>query len=464
MDMTYDVIIIGSGPGGYVCALRAAQLGLKVACVEKRATLGGTCLNIGCIPSKTLLHSSHLFHVARHAFVVHGIRGGDGLTVDLAVMMARKNKTVEGLTKGIATLFRKHGIEHVVGSGQLLGAGRVQVGTRTLTAGALVLATGAEPIRLPGVPVDEEHIVTSTGALSLTAVPKRLAIIGAGAIGLELGSVWQRLGAHVTVIEYCDHILPPMDGEVRQYMQRLLERQGLVFRLRHKVAVAERVEKSVVLTVESLLSSRMEELAFDAVLVAVGRRPFTDGLNLAEVGVTCNAQGFIVVDHHFCTSTAGIYAIGDVIGGTMLAHKAAEEGIAVAERLAGQAGYVNYEAIPSVVYTWPEVAAVGQNEEALQAAGTTYKVGRFPFTANARAHCSGESDGFVKILVDAYTDRLLGAHIIGPQAGELIAEIVLGAEFSTSAEDIARTSHAHPSLAEAVREAALAVGAGALHL
>ncbi len=462
--MTFDVIIIGSGPGGYVCAIRAAQLGLKVACIEKSPTLGGTCLNIGCIPSKALLHSSHLFDVGKRTFVTHGIGGGDGLTVNLPVMMAHKNKTVAGLTRGIATLFRNNRIEHVVGSGQLLGAGRVRVGARILEAGAIVLATGAESLLLPDVPVDEEHIVTSTGALSLPAVPTRLAIVGAGAIGLELGSVWQRLGAHVTVIEGRDHILPPMDGEVRQHMKRLLERQGFVFRLGHKVTMAERSETGVALTVERNTGGGVDVLSVNVLLVAVGRRPYTEGLNLATAGVACDAQGFIIVDHHFATSAAGIYAIGDVTGGTMLAHKATEEGIAVAEKLAGRSGHVNYHTIPFVVYTWPEVAAVGQSEEDLQAAGISYKVGKFPFSANARARCHAEHDGFVKILADARTDRLLGAHVVGPHAGDLIAEVVLGAEFTAAAEDIARTSHAHPSLAEAVREAALAVGEGALHL
>lgn len=462
--MTYDVIIIGSGPGGYVCALRAAQLGLKVACIEKRPTLGGTCLNIGCIPSKTLLHSSHLFDVGKRTFVTHGICGSDGLTLDLSVMMAHKNKTVEGLTMGLTTLFRKNGIEHIVGSGQLLGKRRVRVGTRILESGAIVLATGAESLLLPDVPIDEERIVTSTGALSLPVVPTRLAIIGAGAIGLELGSVWQRLGAHVTVIDCRDHILPSMDGEVRQYMQHILENQGFVFRLGHTITVATRSETGVALQIEQKAGGQTEVLSVDVVLVAVGRRPYTDGLDLDTAGVSCNAQGFIMVNHHYATSASGIYAIGDVTGGAMLAHKAAEEGIAVAEKLAGRSGHVNYHAIPSVVYTWPEVAAVGQSEDDLQVSGIRYRVGRFPFAANARARCHAEHDGFVKILADASTDRLLGAHVVGPQAGELISEVVLGAEFSASAEDIARTSHAHPSLAEAVREAALAVGEGALHL
>ena len=461
--MTYDVVIIGSGPGGYVCALRAAQLGLKVACVEKRQTLGGTCLNIGCIPSKTLLHSSHLFDIGKRTFGTHGIGGSDGLTVNLSVMMAHKNKTVEGLTRGIATLFRKNGVEHIVGSGQLLGSRQVRVGTRILEASAIVLATGAQPLLLPSVPVDEERIITSTGALSLPEVPARLAIIGAGAIGLEIGSVWQRLGAHVTVIEYREHILPPMDGEVRQHMQSLLERQGFVFRLGHKVTVAERSAKGVTLTVEPKDGGETEVLSVDVVLVAIGRRPYTEGLDLDTVGVVCNDKGFIIVNDHLSTSVGSIYAIGDVIGGPMLAHKATEEGISVAEQLAGRHGHVNYNAIPSVVYTWPEVAAVGQSEEGLQAAGIRYRVGRFPFSANARARCHAEYDGFVKILADARTDRLLGAHVVGPQAGDLIAEVVLGAEFTAAAEDLARTSHAHPSLAEAVREAALAVGEGALH-
>ncbi|KAF0114020.1 MAG: dihydrolipoamide dehydrogenase [Rhodospirillaceae bacterium] len=463
--MTCDVLIIGGGPGGYVCALRAAQLGLKVVCIDQRAALGGTCLNVGCIPSKALLHSSHLFDEARHGFASHGIDGGAAVTVDLKTMMARKTRIVEGLAQGIAMLLRKGGIEHVAGTACLAGGGRVRVGERMLEARAIVIATGAEPVPLPGVPVDEERIVTSTGALSLTTVPEHLAVIGAGAIGLELGSVWKRLGARVTVIEYRDHILPPMDGEVRQSMRRLLERQGMTFKLARKVIAAERPPQGgVALTLEPVAGGTTESLAVDVVLVAVGRQPCTGSLNLAEVGVACDARGFVVVDGQFRTTVTGIHAIGDVIGGAMLAHKAEEEGIALAEHLAGRAGHVNYAAVPSVVYTAPEVAAVGRTEEDLREAGVAYTVGRFPFAANARARCNGETEGFVKILADARTDRVLGAHIIGPQAGELIAAMVLGVEFSAAAEDIARTCHAHPSLAEAVREAALAAGEGALHL
>ncbi|KAF0140061.1 MAG: dihydrolipoamide dehydrogenase, partial [Rhodospirillaceae bacterium] len=338
------------------------------------------------------------------------------------------------------------------------------VDTQVLEAAAIVIATGAEPTPLSGVPIDEERIVTSTGALSLITVPARLAVIGAGVIGLELGSVWRRLGTQVTVIEYCDHILPPMDGEVRQQMQRLLERQGLMFKLGHKVTGAERSAAGVTLAMAPVAGGETTMLAFDTVLVAVGRRPYTDDLNLAATGVACDVQGFIITDRHFRTNVPGLYAIGDVIGGAMLAHKAEEEGIALAEQLAGRAGHVNHDALPSVVYTWPEVAAVGRTEKELQAAGIAYKVGKFPFTANARARCMADSDGFVKILADARTDRVLGAHLIGPAAGDLIAEIVLGTAFAAAAEDIARTSHAHPSLAEAVREAALAVGEGPLHL
>ncbi|MEO5373286.1 MAG: dihydrolipoyl dehydrogenase [Alphaproteobacteria bacterium] len=461
--MTHDVVIVGGGPGGYVCAIRAAQLGLKVVCVDKRGTLGGTCLNVGCIPSKALLQSSHLLESARHDFAQHGIRA-EGLSVDVAAMMARKTKVVGDLTKGIEFLFRKNKVEYVVGEARIEAPGRVVVGDTVLEAAAIVIATGSESAPLPGVTIDEERIVSSTGALSFSTVPQRLVVVGAGVIGLELGSVWRRLGSEVTVVEFLDHVLPPMDGEVRRLAQRILERQGLAFKLGHKVTGAVRSPSGVTLTVEPVAGGATETLEADAVLVAIGRRPVVEGLGLEAVGVALSPRGFITVDRHFCTSVAGIHAIGDVIGGAMLAHKAEDEGVALAEILAGQAGHVNYDAIPSVVYTWPEVASVGRTEEELKAAGIDYRVGKFPFSANSRARANADAEGFVKLLADARTDRLLGAHIIGPQAGDLIAELVLGMEFATSAEDIARSSHAHPSLAEAVREAALAVAGRALHV
>ncbi|MFN3075601.1 MAG: dihydrolipoyl dehydrogenase [Alphaproteobacteria bacterium] len=462
--MVYDVVVIGGGPGGYVCAIRAAQLGLKVACVEKRGTLGGTCLNVGCIPSKALLQSSHLYETAQHDFAAHGINiGGGGLSVDLAVLMARKNKVVSDLTKGVEFLLRKNKVDTITGAARIESPTQVVVGERRLETRNIVIATGSESAPLPGITVDETRVVSSTGALALTAVPARMVVIGAGVIGLELGSVWRRLGAEVTVVEYLETILPPMDGEVQKQMQKLLERQGMKFLLGHKVLSASRSGDGVALEIVPTKPGDPLTLEADVVLVAVGRRPFVEGLNLEALGVARSARGFITVDDHFRTNVPGVHAIGDVIGGAMLAHKAEDEGIAVAERLAGHAGHVNYDAIPSIVYTWPEVASVGRTEESLREAGVAYAVGKFPFSANSRARCNGDSDGFVKILADAHTDRVLGVHIIGPQAGDLIAEMVVGMEFSTSAEDIARSSHAHPSLAEAVREAALAVAGRAIH-
>lgn len=461
--MTHDVIIIGGGPGGYVCAIRAAQLGMKVACVEKRGALGGTCLNVGCIPSKALLQSSHLLETARHDFAQHGITV-EGLAVDLAAMMARKTKVVGDLTKGIEFLFRKNKVDYVVGEGRIVAPGRVAVGDKILEAKAIVIATGSESAPLPGVVIDERRVVSSTGALALSEVPRRLVVVGAGVIGLELGSVWRRLGAEVTVVEFLDHVLPPMDGEVRKMAQRLLERQGMTFALGHKVSAVTPGDTGVAVTIEPVKGGEARTLEADVVLVAIGRRPYVDGLGLETVGVATNGRGFVVVDLHFRTNVPGLYAIGDVIGGAMLAHKAEDEGVALAEILAGQAGHVNYDAIPSVVYTWPEVAAVGRTEEELKSAGIDYRVGKFPFSANSRARANADADGFVKLLADSVTDRLLGAHIIGPEAGDLIAEVVVGMEFSTSAEDIARSSHAHPSLAEAVKEAALAVAGRAVHM
>lgn len=466
-DLSFDVVVIGGGPGGYVAAIRAAQLGLRTACVEKRGSLGGTCLNVGCIPSKALLQSSHHYEEAGHRFAEHGIKLGK-IELDLATMMARKQKVVSDNTKGIEFLFKKHKIAYLVGSGRIAGAGKVEVtgkdGAQTLAARHIVIATGSDVTPLPGVAIDETQIVSSTGALELTKVPKHLVVIGAGVIGLELGSVWRRLGSEVTVVEFLDRALPLHDGEISKQAQRILERQGLKFQLGTKVTEAKVGKGGVSLVLESAKGGDRRELAADVVLVAIGRRPFTEGLGVKEAGVEIDARGFIKVDGHFRTNVPGIHAIGDVIGGAMLAHKAEEEGVALAELLAGQAGHVNYDAIPGVVYTWPEVANVGKTEEQLKADGVAYKVGKFPFTANGRARANGDVDGFVKILADAKTDRVLGCHIIGPSAGDLIAEVVLGMEFAAAAEDIARTSHAHPSLAEAVKEAALAVAGRPIHI
>jgi len=464
---SFDVVIIGGGPGGYVAAIRAAQLGLTVACVEKRGSLGGTCLNVGCIPSKALLQSSHKYEEARHDFAQHGVKLG-GVDLDLAALMGRKDKVVSGLTKGIESLFKKNKVTYLIGAGRIAAPGGVVVagpdGERTIAAKSIIIATGSDVTPLPGITIDEQRIVSSTGALALAAVPKHLVVIGAGVIGLELGSVWRRLGAEVTVIEFLDRALPPFDAEVSKQMQRILQKQGLAFKLSAKVTKAVAGEAGVTLTVEPAAGGPAEEIAADVVLVAIGRKPYTEGLGLDAVGVALSPKGFVIVDGHFATNVPGVYAIGDVIGGAMLAHKAEEEGIAIAEILAGQHGHVNYEAIPGVVYTWPEVATVGKSEEELKKAGIAYKVGKFPFMANSRARANDDADGFVKILADATTDRVLGAHIIGPSAGDLIAEIVLAMEFGAAAEDIARTCHAHPGLGEAVKEAALAVDGRAIHI
>lgn len=467
-DTSFDLVVIGGGPGGYVAAIRAAQLGFSVACVEKRDALGGTCLNVGCIPSKALLQSSHHFETAATEFSGHGITT-DYLGFDLSIMMERKKKIVADLTSGVAFLFKKNKIARFNGCARLDDGGTIVVQNAdntsdTLKAKHIILATGSEVSPLPGVVIDEEKIVSSTGALSLTGVPGHLIVIGAGVIGLELGSVWRRLGAKVTVVEYLERILPPFDGAVALQMKKILEQQGIEFRLGSKLTGAELQGEGVQLTMESLASGNSETLAADVVLVATGRRPYTEGLNLEGVGIETDKHGFIVVDPWFRTALKDVYAIGDVIGGAMLAHKAEDEGIAVAEIIAGKAGHVNYNAIPSVVYTHPEVAAVGKTEEQLKEEGIAYHVGMFPFSANSRARTLGERNGFVKLLADAGTDRLLGAHIIGPSAGELIAELTLGIEFSAAAEDIACICHAHPGLGEAVREAALAVDGRAIHI
>ncbi len=464
MPESFDVIVIGAGPGGYVCAIRAAQLGLKTACVEKRATLGGTCLNVGCIPSKALLQSSEHFEEATHKLADHGVVIEGSVSLDLARMQARKGEVVSANVKGVEFLFRKNKVTWLKGEGRIARPGVVAVEGEEYQAKHIVIASGSESIPLPGVAVDERRIVTSTGGLELDAVPKHLVVIGGGYIGLELGSVWRRLGAEVTVVEFLDRIVPGMDGEVGRMFERILTKQGFKFRLKTKVTGARSGNEGVTLTVEPAEGGAAEEIKADVVLVAIGRRAYTEGLGLDAAGVALDERGRVKVDAHYATSTPGIWAIGDAITGPMLAHKAEEEGVACAERIAGQAGHVNYEAIPGVVYTWPEVASVGRTEEQLKAEGIAFKAGKFPFTANGRARAMGDTDGFVKILADAKTDRILGAHIIGPDAGTLIAELALAIEFGASAEDVARTSHAHPSLNEAVKEAALAVDGRALHI
>ncbi len=463
MSETYDLIIIGAGPGGYVCALRAAQLGLKVACVEKRATLGGTCLNIGCIPSKALLQSSENFEEASHSFADHGVMI-DSVKLDLARMQARKDQVVAANVKGVEFLFKKNKVTWLKGAARIASPSQVEVGGTAYEAKAIVIATGSESIPLPGVDVDERAIVSSTGGLELDAVPKRMVVIGGGYIGLELGSVWRRLGAEVMVVEFLDRLVPGMDTEIGKTFERVLGKQGITFRLKTKVMGARQGNDGVTLTVEPAEGGEAEEINADVVLVAIGRRPYYGGLGLEDAGVELDERGRVKIDAHYATNVPGIYAIGDVITGPMLAHKAEEEGVALAEIIAGQAGHVNYGVIPGVVYTWPEVASIGMTEEQLKRDGVSYNVGKFPFTANGRARAMGATDGFVKILADKATDQILGAHIIGPDAGTLIAEIATAMEFGASSEDVARTCHAHPSLNEAVKEAALAVEGRALHV
>ena len=465
--MTYDLVVIGTGPGGYVAAIRAAQLGMKVAVVEKRATHGGTCLNVGCIPSKALLHASERYAEAADGFAGMGIKVRPEL--DLAAMLAFKDAGVKGNVDGVAFLLRKHKIDYFHGRGRILGPGKVEVTfisgeKQSVEAKAIAIATGSKVAALPGIAIDEKRIVSSTGALSLPRVPKRLVVIGAGYIGLELGSVWSRLGSEVTVVEMLDRVAPGLDSEVAKQLQRALTKQGLAFRLGTKVVGVDSKGASLRLTLESAAGGRSEELETDMVLVAVGRIPNTEGLGLAEVGVKTDNRGRIVVDGKFATNVPGIYAIGDVIKGLMLAHKAEEEGVALAEILAGQAGHVNYDVIPSVIYTAPEVASVGKSEEELKEARIDYKVGKFPFTANGRAKVNRTTEGFVKILAEADTDRVLGVHIIGADAGTMIAEAAVLMEFGGSAEDLARTCHAHPTLNEAVKEAALTVDKRAIHI
>ena len=460
---SYDLIVIGSGPGGYVCAIRAAQLGMKVACVEKRDTLGGTCLNVGCIPSKAMLSTSEKYHEAESDFAKLGIKTG-GVSLDLPAMMTYKNSVVEANTKGIEFLFKKNKIDWLKGAGKIVAAGKVDVAGTVHETKNIVIATGSDVAGLPGIEVDEQRIVSSTGALELTEVPKDMVVIGGGVIGLELGSVWSRLGANVTVVEFVDQILPGMDGEIRKESAKIFKKQGLKFKLSTKVTSAKASKSGVDLTLEPAAGGDAEKINTDVVLVAVGRKAYTDSLGLDSVGVETDERGRVKTDAHFKTNIDGIYAIGDVIAGPMLAHKAEDEGVVLAEMLDGQSGHIDYNLIPGVVYTWPEVANVGQTEEQLKDAGVKYKVGKFPFMANGRARAMNAIDGFVKILADAKTDRVLGCHIVGPEAGTLIAEVVLGMEFGTSAEDIARTCHAHPTLEEVVKEAALAIDGREIHM
>ena len=465
--MPYDLIVIGSGPGGYVCAIRAAQLGMKTAVVEKWATFGGTCLNIGCIPSKAMLNASELYEEAEHKFAEMGIKVGTP-AIDLAAMLKYKQGAVDGNVKGVDYLFKKNKIETFHGTGRITARGKVEVKNadgkaQVLETKNIVIATGSDAARLNGIDFDEKRIVSSTGALELPALPKKLLIVGAGIIGLELGSVWRRLGAEVTIVEFLDHILPGIDTEIAKQFHRILQKQGITVRLSSKVIGVDSSGKVLKVKVEPVAGGAAETLEADVVLVAIGRVPYTEGLGLEALGVKKDNRGRILVNQHYRTNVDGVHAIGDVIAGPMLAHKAEEEGVAVAEILAGQAGHVNYDVIPNVVYTYPEIASVGKTEEELKAAGTAYNVGKFPFTANPRAKVNLTTEGFVKILADAKTDRVLGVHILGPDAGNMIGEAAIAMEFGASSEDIARTCHAHPTLSEAIKEAALAVAKRAIN-
>ena len=466
--MPYDLIVIGTGPGGYVCAIRAAQLGLKTAVVEKNPTFGGTCLNVGCIPSKAMLHASELYEEAGQNFAQMGIKVGKP-SVDLAALLKYKDQNVEANVKGVEFLFKKNKIDAFRGAGRILAPGKVEVKaadgkTQTLETKNIVIATGSDVARLNGIDIDEKRIVSSTGALELGKVPQKLLVVGAGIIGMELGSVWRRLGAQVTIVEFLDHVLPGIDGEVARQFQRLQQKQGIAFKLSSKVTAVDASGKVLKVKVEPAAGGgAAETIEADIVLVAIGRVPYTEALGLEAVGVNKDNRGRVVVDAHLRTNVAGIYAIGDAVAGPMLAHKAEEEGVAAAETIAGQAGHVNYDVIPNVVYTHPEIAAVGKTEEELKGAGIAYQVGKFPFSANARARANLATDGFVKILADAKTDRVLGVHILGPDAETMIAEAAIAMEFGASAEDIARTCHAHPTLSEAVKEAALAVDRRAIN-
>jgi dihydrolipoamide dehydrogenase len=466
---SFDVVIIGGGPGGYVAAIRAAQLGMSVAVVECRDRLGGTCLNVGCIPSKALLQSSHLYAEADKDFAAHGIKT-TGLAVDLKTMLARKDTVVEELTSGVEFLFKKNKITHVKGKGSIIKSGEVLVSPndggaqQVLTTSRIIIATGSEVTPLSGVKIDEKRIVSSTGGLFLSKVPKHLVVIGGGFIGLELGSVWMRLGAQVTVVEFLDHITPSMDDEVSKYLMRSLKKQGMKFKMLSKVRGAKVSKTGVSLTIEAAVGDKSETLKADVVLVSIGRIPYTKDLGLEALGVTMDKRGIVQVNHTYATNVPGIYAIGDCIPGPMLAHKASEDGVACVEMMAGNHAEVDYNTVPGVAYTWPEAASVGATEQALKADGVDYVVGKFPFTANPRAKSNAFTEGFVKILAHKTTDRVLGVHILGAEAGTLIHEAVLAMEFGGSAEDIARTCHAHPTLAEAMKEAALDVAGQGIHI
>jgi dihydrolipoamide dehydrogenase len=467
MENNFDIVVIGGGPGGYVCAIRASQLGLKTACIESRGALGGTCLNVGCIPSKSLLNLSENFHKAKKDFNQQGIEI-DGIKLNIQKMMTNKNKSIQVLTKGVEFLFKKNKVTYFKGKGVLFSKNDVVIyesdnKRNNIKAKNIVIATGSTVTSLPSINIDEKNIVSSTGALSFDKVPKKLAVIGGGYIGLEMGSVWSRLGSEVTVIEYLDHITPGMDREISNEFQKILTKQGIKFKMGSRVDTVKNKGNKVLITYTDLKTSKKENIEVDKVLVSVGRKPYTEGLNLTKVGVKKDNQGRIEVNDKLQTSIKNIYAIGDVIKGPMLAHKAEEEGIAVAEILAGQAGHVNYDVIPGVIYTSPEVATVGKTEEQLKSENKSYKVGKFPFLANSRAKVNNETDGFVKILADSKTDKVLGVHIIGPHCGDMIAEMALAMEFGASSEDIARTCHAHPTHTEAIKEAALAVDKRPIH-
>ena len=466
--MSYDLVVIGTGPGGYVCAIRAAQLGLKTAVVEKDKTFGGTCLNIGCIPSKALLHASELYEETAHLFPKMGIKVGKP-ELDLAAMMKFKDEGVDGNVKGVAYLLKKNKVDAFQGVGRIAAPGKIEVKaadgrTETIETRNIVIATGSDVARLKGIAIDEQRIVSSTGALALAKVPAKLLVVGAGVIGLELGSVWRRLGAQVLVVEFLDRILPGMDLDVAKSFQRLLQKQGIAFKLSSKVTAIDSSGATLKASVEPAAGGAAEAIEADVALIAIGRVPYTAGLGLEGVGVKLDDRKRVAVDAHFATSVPGIYAIGDVIAGPMLAHKAEDEGVAAAEIIAGRAGHVNYDVIPNVIYTFPEVASIGKSEEELKAAGIAYNTGKFPFTANGRAKVNMQTDGFVKILADAKTDRVLGVHILGPDAGNMIAEAAVAMEFGASSEDIARTCHAHPTLTEAVKEAAMAVEKRSIHM
>ena len=463
----FDVAIIGGGPGGYVAAIRAAQLGMKVVCIEKRGALGGTCLNVGCIPSKALLYSSELYEKASHEYASHGIKLSKP-ELDLATMMKRKDEVTLGLNKGIEGLLKKNKVTYLQGFASFIDANNLKIKgdkeEQQIKAKNIIIATGSEVVNLPGIEIDEEKIVSSTGALSLKSVPKKMLVIGAGVIGLELGSVWRRLGSEVTVVEYLDRIVPGMDNEIAKQFQKSMEKQGIKFLLGQKVLSAKKDAKGVKVSIESVADKAKQDLDADVVLVAIGRRPYTDNLALENAGVRLDERGRVPVNGHLQTSVKHIYAIGDVIAGPMLAHKAEEEGVAAAEIIAGQAGHVNYDVIPGVIYTNPEVATVGKTEEEVKAAGIEYKIGKFPFMANSRARAIGVSEGLVKIIARSDNDEILGCHIIAPEAGTIIEQMVVAMEYKAASEDIARTVHAHPTLNEAVKEAALAVLGRAIHM